>query len=115
MSKNKFDLWAELEKLTKEEVIQLLRGQMSFCFHVRQRDLLSARAEVLRRKADAAFEAYISYPVPKLKESYDSPDDKFTDLIAWRDAHQQRERYFETYQKLWNKADKFDEEARNAR
>lgn len=100
----KFDVVADINKLTKEEIIQLIRDNWSLYFSVKRRDILLAKANICQQRADAAFELYEKYPIPNHEDG----------IMEWYGAHKEKEKHLKAYQRLWNKYEKLHKEALNA-
>lgn len=111
LSVNRASLHSEIEKMSKEEILELLKNTMLFLYvgRLTQSDINMAKAAVLRRKSEAELEQYENYKLPNL-----SCGASLEQQIIWMKSLQDKERHYNRYRKLWEKANRLAFGGKNA-
>lgn len=92
-----------IQGLTKEELVELISWNWWIGANFSERQIKTAKARVLRKKADAAFEQYENTKIPELPTGA-----TFEQSREWLKQHEEKEAHYRRYAKLWEKADKIE-------
>lgn len=90
-----------IKALSKEELVELISQKWFVAYS--EREVVAARAAVLRKKADAKFKEYEAFQLPEMP-SCPSLDQQ----IEWLKRMQGKESLYRRYEKLWKQADKIE-------
>lgn len=92
-----------INELTKEELVELISWDWSIVTSISERQVKMAKARVLRKKANAAFEQYKNTKTPELPKGA-----TLKQYLEWLKQHEEKESHYRRYEKLWKKADKIE-------
>jgi hypothetical protein len=97
------DAIERVKALSREELLELITANFFYVASFSERDVNAAKARVLRKKANAAFEQYETFEVPELPTAA-----TFEQIAEHFKLYQKKEQFYERYKKLWDKADKLE-------
>lgn len=92
-----------IKALSKEELIELISQNWFIASSFSELDVVSAKASVLRKRADAAFKEYEAFQLPEMP-SCPSLDQQ----IEWLKLFKEKESIYRRYETLWKRADKIE-------
>lgn len=92
-----------IQELTKEELVELISWNWWIAANFSERQVKTAKARVLRKKANAAFEQYENTKIPELPKGA-----TLEQYLEWLKQHEAKESHYRRYEKLWKKADKIE-------
>lgn len=90
-----------IKALSKEELIELISQKWFMDYS--EREVVAARAAVLRKKADAAFKEYEAFNIPDIPSR-----PSLHQQIEWLKRLKEKESLYRRYEKLWKRADKIE-------